>query len=220
MRSSSRWLLAFVAGFVDTATFVHLSGLFTAHVTGNFVVFAAALARGIEAEDYVKLGTFPVFVFAVLLGAFLHGTPDPERPKRWTRLLGLESGLMLGAGLGAGGLSMACETIDLGGIDLVFALLLVVAMGLQNAVHRQVPGPMSTVMTGNVTAFTTLLGQRLFARFRNAPTEAAKGNPTALIVAFAVGCVVAALSAQSMGLVVVFLPGLVVAGVAIRERTA
>ena len=39
-------LLGFNAGFVDTAGFLGLKGLFTAHVTGNFVTPAAALVLG------------------------------------------------------------------------------------------------------------------------------------------------------------------------------
>jgi uncharacterized membrane protein YoaK (UPF0700 family) len=39
-------LLGFVAGFVDTAGFLGLQGLFTAHVTGNFVTLGAALVLG------------------------------------------------------------------------------------------------------------------------------------------------------------------------------
>ena len=39
-------LLSFVAGYVDTAGFLSLQGLFTAHVTGNFVTFGASLALG------------------------------------------------------------------------------------------------------------------------------------------------------------------------------
>jgi uncharacterized membrane protein YoaK (UPF0700 family) len=39
-------LLGFVAGFVDTAGFLGLQGLFTAHVTGNFVTLGATLVLG------------------------------------------------------------------------------------------------------------------------------------------------------------------------------
>ena len=37
-------LLSLNAGFVDTAGFLALQGLFTAHVTGNFVTLGASLA--------------------------------------------------------------------------------------------------------------------------------------------------------------------------------
>lgn len=36
----------FNGGFVDTAGFLGLAGLFTAHVTGNFVTLGAALVHG------------------------------------------------------------------------------------------------------------------------------------------------------------------------------
>ena len=39
-------LLSFNGGFVDTAAFVGLQGLFVAHVTGNFVTLGAALVLG------------------------------------------------------------------------------------------------------------------------------------------------------------------------------
>jgi uncharacterized membrane protein YoaK (UPF0700 family) len=39
-------LLSFNGGFVDTAGFMGLQGLFTAHVTGNFVTLGAALVFG------------------------------------------------------------------------------------------------------------------------------------------------------------------------------
>src|ERR1700733_15899285 len=39
-------LLSLNAGFVDTAGFLALQGLFTAHVTGNFVTLGASLGLG------------------------------------------------------------------------------------------------------------------------------------------------------------------------------
>ena len=39
-------LLSLNAGFVDTAGFLALQGLFTAHVTGNFVTLGASLVLG------------------------------------------------------------------------------------------------------------------------------------------------------------------------------
>jgi len=37
--------LVFSAGFVDTVAFIALFGLFTAHVTGNFVLIGSELAH-------------------------------------------------------------------------------------------------------------------------------------------------------------------------------
>src|SRR4051812_23767968 len=56
--------LGFVAGFVDTCGFVALFGLFTAHVTGNFVLIGAAVA-GSGTGIAAKLAAFPIFVAAV-----------------------------------------------------------------------------------------------------------------------------------------------------------
>ncbi len=39
-------LLSFNGGYVDTAGFLALQGLFTAHVTGNFVTLGAAVVFG------------------------------------------------------------------------------------------------------------------------------------------------------------------------------
>ena len=39
-------LLSFNGGFVGTATFLGLQGLFVSHVTGNFVTLGAALVLG------------------------------------------------------------------------------------------------------------------------------------------------------------------------------
>ena len=46
MRPSVPTLWSFNGGYVDTAGFLALHGLFTSHVTGNFVTFGAAIAQG------------------------------------------------------------------------------------------------------------------------------------------------------------------------------
>ena len=61
-------LLAAVAGFCDTATFVSGDSIFSAHVTGNFIVFAAQVIVGTEENAWIKLVTFPVFIIAVIIG--------------------------------------------------------------------------------------------------------------------------------------------------------
>src|ERR1700760_4498942 len=65
-------LLSLNAGYVDTAGFLALQGLFTAHVTGNFVTLGAALALGTSGV-FAKLLALPVFC-VVVIGARLFGT--------------------------------------------------------------------------------------------------------------------------------------------------
>src|SRR5215813_11817584 len=59
-------LLSFNGGFVDTAGFLGLQGLFTAHVTGNFVTLGAALVLGSHGI-IGKLLALPVFLAVVAL---------------------------------------------------------------------------------------------------------------------------------------------------------
>ena len=46
MKPSLQVLLSVNGGYVDTAGFLALHGLFTTHVTGNFVTLGAALVQG------------------------------------------------------------------------------------------------------------------------------------------------------------------------------
>jgi uncharacterized membrane protein YoaK (UPF0700 family) len=67
-------LLSLNAGFVDTVGFLGLQGLFTAHVTGNFVTLAAGFVYGPHGT-IGKLLALPEFIGAVavtrLVGAAL-----------------------------------------------------------------------------------------------------------------------------------------------------
>ena len=64
-------ILAAVSGFVDTAGFVGLDGLFTAHVTGNLVIAGARIATHHAEETALAEGTLvrlvalPVFALTV-----------------------------------------------------------------------------------------------------------------------------------------------------------
>jgi uncharacterized membrane protein YoaK (UPF0700 family) len=142
--------LAFVAGFVDAAAFIALAGLFTAHVTGNFVLIGAELVTT-SSGVVAKLLALPAFVLAVA-GTRLLALALERRgraPLRW--LLGLE--VLLLAGFCLAGL--ACR--PLGSPDGVAAvsvgMLGVAAMGVQNAIGRLgLPHlAATTVMTVNVT---------------------------------------------------------------------
>src|SRR6516225_6224711 len=63
-------LLSFNGGFVDTAGFLALQGLFTAHVTGNFVTIGASVALGASGA-IAKLIALPVFCVVVVIARLL-----------------------------------------------------------------------------------------------------------------------------------------------------
>src|ERR1700741_138526 len=68
-RATLPLLLSLNAGYVDAAGFLALQGLFTAHVTGNFVTLGAALALGTSGAlaNLLALPTFCVVVIATRL---------------------------------------------------------------------------------------------------------------------------------------------------------
>src|ERR1700757_339562 len=63
-------LLSFNGGFVDTIGFLGLQGLFTAHVTGNFVTLAAALVSGTHGV-IAKILALPEFVAVIIVARLL-----------------------------------------------------------------------------------------------------------------------------------------------------
>lgn len=201
-------LLTLVAGFCDTVTFVAADSLFSAHVTGNFIVFAYDVVHHVDTHAWVKLLSFPVFVAAVAAGRWVGGRAE----RRYTLLL-WEGGLLLAASAlvlaGPGGLGPALQ---------VAALLVVFAMGLQNAFGRlyakETYGP-TTVMTGNVTQ-ATLDGLALLATSGPAPEKATALRKQGLVIGmFLLGCLLGAVAARWAGLAVVAAPGLLLLGLAL-----
>jgi len=65
-------LLSFNGGFVDTAGFLGLQGLFTAHVTGNLVTLAATLLSGTHGV-IAKLLALPEIILIVALARIAGG---------------------------------------------------------------------------------------------------------------------------------------------------
>src|ERR1700730_19018593 len=78
-------LLSFNGGFLDTVGFLGLQGLFTAHVTGNFVTLGAALVFGTQGVIGKELA-LPEFIVVVAL-AHLVGTVFAARQLPAFRLL-------------------------------------------------------------------------------------------------------------------------------------
>lgn len=201
-------VLAFLSGFVDTVVFVHMGGLFVAHVTGNFVLLGATLAgaghAGHGGSATLQLISFPIFFIGVMLAAAIAGRI--AEPRRTSALLWIATILTLATGAAAlAGL----------GTGPVLAMILVVAMAIFNAAQRldAALGAPFTVMTGNVTGVAIAAAQGL--RLAPAPTIAPKPHATLilllLVIGFAVGGVLGALAQAQWGLGAMIAPALVLA---------
>jgi uncharacterized membrane protein YoaK (UPF0700 family) len=187
--------LAAIAGYVDTLGFVALFGLFTAHVTGNFVLIGAELA-GLGQGVLMKLMAFPAFVAGVALSSLLMKTLRPAGPERGARLLYVVQAVLLLAFCTAG--IKVSPVVSVDSAPVVFCGMLgAAAMGVQNAHSRLVsrPGVPNTVMTGNVTQ--AVLDAIEIASPRAAPeTKAAArarfGKTVQALACFAAGAVAGA----------------------------
>jgi uncharacterized membrane protein YoaK (UPF0700 family) len=143
-------LLSFNAGFVDTAGFLGLQGLFTAHVTGNFVTLGAALVFGTHGI-LAKLLALPEFVL-VLAVARVVASELRRRDVDALRVLLVAKVIFL--------LAFFVLAVALGPFpdsDAPAALLTgfagVAGMAIQNGVQRihYTAMPPTTLMTGNTT---------------------------------------------------------------------
>lgn len=162
-------VLSWVAGYVDTAGFVGLNGLFTAHITGNLVVAGAEVdwAGGGDRGVWVRLAVVPVFVVAVAIATIYWrwspATRKPRQQRHPAHLLWLETAyLLLFLGLGVVLIPNIGQPVSPNTLFVVGSAG-VVAMGVKNALMREALGTLAptTVMTGNLTQFVIDMTQLL-----------------------------------------------------------
>lgn len=212
-------VLSFVAGFVDVVGFISLFGLFTAHVTGNFIMIGVELTGSSEGLA-TKLLALPAFVGAVATTRLLESRLAQRQLPAVALLLAVECVFLLlfvGAGLwvrGGVGLSAGSWWATLAG------MLAVVAMGIQNALSRTALadlGP-TTIMTGNTTQIVIDL-----VDLSSAGPEQAGAIHVRLrkmlpaVVGFAAGAVLGALAFAAISFWCVLLPVLLLAALC-RQR--
>jgi uncharacterized membrane protein YoaK (UPF0700 family) len=188
-------LLSLNAGFVDTAGFLALHALFTAHVTGNFVTFGAAIANG-SSGAIAKLLALPVFCAVIILVQLL----SYRLPKMGLRvpdtllalqllLLAIGAAMMIGLGPFSDGDSP---------LAIASGMVLVSAMAIQNTLNRVHFSsiPPSTLMTGNTTQIMVDLADLLhgLAPTAAAPVRGRLKKMATSVVSFAFGCGAASLA--------------------------
>lgn len=203
------FLLAWVAGFCDTATFVAGDNIFSAHVTGNFIVFAAQVVTETDSgSSWLKLLTFPVFVVAVIMGGWL-----AERSQRKYRILYTEGIILIFGGIAAFLLPMI-KGIDEKAIVYFAVLVSVLGMGLQNAFGKlyakETFGP-TTMMTGNVTQASLDMGNLIRKGITGDGLSLASFKKQLITIGgFLAGCVIGAMLSKWLGLSAIIIPGVAI----------
>ena len=149
--------LTFAAGSVDALSYLGLSRVFTANMTGNAVLLGLAIGQTQELQVAHSSAAIVGFVLGVIFGARLVGS-SRERivwSRRVSAAVGVECALLLVFALGwwLSGPSAAGAGIA------VLIVLAGLAMGIQSAVARRlaVPGVSTTFVTGTITALLTEL---------------------------------------------------------------
>lgn len=197
-------LLTMIAGYCDTVTFVAADAIFSAHVTGNFIVFAYQFVKGSDIHAWIKLLTFPVFIIAVISGGRIAG-----RVVNHYTILFWEGLLLFLAGILVAVLNDSGMFSEL--MMYVVTMITVFAMGLQNAFGKlyakETHGP-TTMMTGNVTQASLDFGLLLKNGFRDPEAWTSLKKQLITILGFLVGCFLGAYAGKQFGLVTLAIPGL------------
>jgi uncharacterized membrane protein YoaK (UPF0700 family) len=212
--------LSFIAGFVDTCVFVALFGLFTAHVTGNFVLIGAELVHH-TGDVMLKLLVLPVFVLAIAAAVKAAEAMERRGRQRVAPFLYAEAVLLLFA---SGAAFHAPQHAD-DPSALVAGIFAAAAMGLQNALMRLELAslPSTTVMTMNVTQsaidVVTMLGRNVDPRTDAARRDEARKRFARMwpqIVSFTAGAAAGAGGYALAGLAALLVPAVLCVIVALR----
>lgn len=186
-------LLSFNGGFVDTAGFLGLQGLFVAHVTGNFVTLGAALVLG-HHGIVGKILALPEFILVVALARLAGAALRARRRPVLRVLLAAKVALLVCFFV------LAVAFGPFPNPDSPAALLTgfagIAAMALQNAVQRVHFSnlPPTTLMTGSTTQ-ATIDAVDLLSGSDHAQAAAIRtrfGRLSLSILYFAAGCAASA----------------------------
>jgi uncharacterized membrane protein YoaK (UPF0700 family) len=182
--------------YVDSAGFLALQGLFSSHVTGNFVTLGAAVVLGTSGV-VAKLMALPLFCVVVALVRVLELLLAPYTKARPALPLRVMLGLKLALLTTAAVLAVRLGPFPDGDVwpALLTGMMLVSAMAVQNAAQRLYLGaaPPTTIMTGNTTQAMIDVVDLLRGLPPADPVRQRLASMAANILGFATGCAAAAL---------------------------
>lgn len=208
--------LAFLAGYVDTLGFIALFGLFTAHVTGNFILIGSALADSSQMSILLKFLAFPAFVFGVA-GARLYIAAIERRggaALAWSFSL---QWLFLAGFMVCGIIAAPVQSPD-SIWGMAAGLLGTVSMGMHSAISRLLLPQLAptSLMTGNVTQVVIDFVDVLRGGADGATTERCMKFLWP-VLSFGVGAIAAAFAYHAMGFVGLAVPLVILAVLALSE---
>jgi uncharacterized membrane protein YoaK (UPF0700 family) len=145
-------VLSAVAGYVDTAGFLSLFGMFTAHVTGDIIAGSAMVAEHAPMGFFARIAMIPIFMMSVAGATLLARAIRRRGHAPLVPLLALMT-TMLALFCAAG---VICRPFIRGPDGWAVCLIGstgVAAMAIQNMLMRYSLGGWSptTIMTGNLT---------------------------------------------------------------------
>lgn len=197
--------MGFFAGYVDTLGFIALFGLFTAHVTGNFVLLGASLADPGHIPSLLKILAFPAFIAGIAAARLLvarceRRSVDAHRPSYLLQLVLLAGFLVCG---------VLSEPVarDLSALAMAAGLFGAAAMGAHSAASKLLLAHLAptSMMTGNVTQLVIDTVDRLRGA-GDAATAARCSKFFWPLLGFALGCAGGAWLYLAFGFVALIVP--------------
>jgi len=209
------FILSFVGGATDTLGFSLLYQLFTAHVTGNFVLIGSSLSQQGESDHllWAQLSVLPIFFITITLTSMLIPTKISARTAK--HFLLIQTFFLL--------LFLIFGYYYGNDINNVTATLIaapaVVAMALQNMYPKFLftKLPFTTVMTGNVTKIAMDVGAFL-KKEKPDQSNSIMSLQVFAAVGFISGALIIALAANNLGFVSAIIPALLVGFLALSVK--
>lgn len=199
-------MLSAIAGYCDTVTFVAADNIFSAHVTGNFIIFAYQIINGNDIGVGLRPLAFPIFILSILAAGWI----AKKTKNRKYELLYWEGLILTVTGITTYILKLGEMLTE--EMTFVLAMFFVFAMGFQNAFGKiyssETFGP-TTMMTGNVTQLSLELGNvyKSFFKEYNIGNKFIKQLIT--VAGFLAGCLIGAVVAKYLSLGAAIFPGLI-----------
>jgi len=199
-------LLTLVAGYCDTLTFVAANKIFSAHVTGNFIIFAYQFVAGANVRPWASLLTFPVFLISIITGGWIiNRFSNPN-------FLFFCEGIILLLGGNLIYWSGITANSEMTALKYLVTMMVVFAMGIQNAAGKifanETYGP-TTVMTGNVTEFALHIELYWNSGLTDIELRSTIVKGMITMSSFLTGCVIGAYAGKHLGLAGIVLPGII-----------